>query len=272
MEKQSLKHTIADIIHLTPARQAEACYSVQISDTPDKNILVSLTPSLEHLTWSRIGSKDRKDLYESMVFHTGLALGNLTAWLEQQDINYSVSRSFPTPPLPKAPNAYRILSSNIEFIAYETGTWIELQRINKVGAFDQYQYDSTKCHRDLVFILGALAKDLEYLSNENIRAVLMEYFDRQGNHLVRRSIEICAYQFVKELLREVINLRSPSDLYQAHTKQNLQGPYAESGSAEWSQHLVDIVIQVMDTGLSAIPKLVNGVPRQQDKIEVKVSV
>ena len=42
MDRQLIKHIIAEVIHLTPARQAEACYSVDISDQDHEHVLVSL--------------------------------------------------------------------------------------------------------------------------------------------------------------------------------------------------------------------------------------
>jgi len=272
MDRQLIKHTIAEVIHLTPARQAEACYSVDISDKDSKHILISLKPSLEHLTWTRIGSKDRKDLYESMVFHTGLALGNLTAWLDHETMSYTVERSFPPPAEPGNLNAITILSRNIDFIAYETSTWIELQRLGQTGVFHQYQYDSTKCHRDLNFVLNALCRDLEYMSNENIRSVLMEYFDKEANCLVRRDVELCAYGFIKNLISDVVNLKPPKILYQAHTQQHRNGSAAEPEAILWLDNLIDMVISVLDKGICCLPALVNGVPRQQDKIEVLINV
>ncbi|NBP59219.1 hypothetical protein EBU71_22230, partial [bacterium] len=82
MDRQKIKNTIAEVIHLTPARQAEVCYKVNIYDKDNEQIMVTLEPSLDYLTGTRIGSKDRKDLYESMIFHSGLALGNLVEWLD----------------------------------------------------------------------------------------------------------------------------------------------------------------------------------------------
>lgn len=272
MNKQLIKTTIAEIIHLTPARQAEACYSVTISEKDHDKISVQLQPSLQHLTWTRIGSRNRKDLYESMVFHTGLALGNLTVWLEEQDIHYSVSRTFPTPCSSKCSKAINLLAKNTDFIAYETTTWIELQRLGQTSVFKNYQYDSTKCHRDLKFVLDALCRDLEYFGNENIRSVLMEYFDKDGKWLVRKNVELCAYGFVKNLINDVLNLRTPETLYQAHTQQCRQEPIAESDAILWANDLVDMVISVLDKGISSLPYLIEDVSRQQDKIEVLIDV
>jgi hypothetical protein len=272
MDRQLIKQTIADVIHLTPARQAEACYSVRISDQDSTGILVSLRPTLDHLTWTRIGSKDRKALYESMVFHAGLALGNLTTWLDEHKITYTVSRSFPEVSSPSCPNAQDLILKNIEFTTHETSTWIELQRCRQIGVFNQYQYDSTKCHRDMRFMLNALAHDLGYVGNESVCSTLMEYFDRTGNVLVQQSAEIEAYRFVGRLLNDIMLLQAPAQRYQAHTDQWRQGPAAEPDSILLLEKLIDTIIAVISQGLTAMPDLVNAVSRQEDKIEVAINV
>lgn len=272
MHRQQIKNAIAEVIHLTPARQAEACYRVTISDRGTEQILVRLVPSLDHLTWTRIGSKDRKDLYESMVFHTGLALGNLRAWLDEFPMPYTIARNFPDAPRPGSKNAIDILSKNIDFITHETATWIELQRLHQIGVFKQYQYDSTKCHRDLSLVLNAISRDLEYLSNENIRSVLMEYFDRNGKCLVRREVELSAYRFVKKLLVSVMDLKKPEVTYQAHCLQHQQDVAAEPDAVIWADNLIETVIVVLEKGIADLPALINGVPRQEDSVEVLINV
>jgi hypothetical protein len=272
VDRQLIKQTIADVIHLTPARQAEACYTVAVSDRDSTGILVTIQPTLDHLTWTRIGSKDRKALYESMVFHSGLALGNLTAWLDEQDISYTVSKTFLEKPQSRYPDAQNLLLKNIEFIVHETSTWIELQRHRQIGVFDQYQYDSTKCHRDLRFMLNSLVQDLGYLGNENVCSTLMEYFDNKGKILVRQAVEVNAYRFVGKLIRDIMMLRAPSQRYQAYTDQWQQGPEAEPEVILWSEKLIDTVISVINQGTSAIPEIIDAVSRQEDKIEVTVNV
>jgi hypothetical protein len=270
MNRQLLKQTMASVIHMTPARQAEICYRVRIADLDSSRISVTLTPSLDNLTGTRIGDRNRESLYESMVFHTGLAVGNLTEWLDQSAIAYSVSRSFPPEPVAGQQRAIQLIQRNMSFIAYETGTWIELQRIQGQGVFKDYQYDSTKCHRDLLFVLGAVCEDLEYLSNEHVRAVLTEYFDRSGRALVRQSVEVEAYRFVRNLVNQVLN-QQVTRRYQAHTDYDLSGATPEATAAPWVTVLFDTVIAVLGQGVDHMPALVNAAPRQQDRIEVIVN-
>ena len=61
-------------------------------------------------------------------------------------------------------------------------------------------------------------------------------------------------------------------LYQAHTQQHCHGSAAEPEAILWLDNLIDMVISVLDKGICCLPALVNGVPRQQDKIEVLINV
>jgi hypothetical protein len=109
------------------------------------------------------------------------------------------------------------------------------------------------------------------MSNEHVRAVLMEYFDRSGRALVRQSVEVLAYQFVRNLVSDIMNQR-PHSCYQAHTTYQIEGAAAEAGTAQWVDTLLNTVIEVLDQGVDHMPPLVNAVPRQQDRIEVIVNV
>lgn len=251
MNKQIIKTTIAQVIHLTPARQAEACYSVHILDKDENHILVKLQPSLDHLTWKRIGSNDRKALYESMVFHTGLAVGNLINWLEEHHLSYTINSKLSKDAV-KFTDVRTLLIENINFIIEQTSNWIEAQRANKVGVFKDYEYESSKCHRDLKLVLDALILDLEYCTNENTCSILKEYFDKQGNVLVRQSVEIETYKFVKGLINNILSKDSDAIIF--------------------TNLLIETIINVITCGLDSMPDLINQSPRQEHLIEVTINV
>jgi len=273
MDRQLVKDTLKKILHLTPARQAEVCYSVNISDHGADQILVRLEPTLDYLTWTRIGDKNRTMLYDSMVFHTGLAAGNIAAWLASQNISYQVSQHLPDEPAIQCVNTSRTLWMNADYLAYELSAWIELQRIRRVGVFGNYQYESTKCHRDCKFVLKAICEDMDHLSNDHIINCLREYFDRSGRPLIRQSVEVEAYRFLRTLIVDSLLTHTvPARAYQAHTPRS---PIQLPVEAEGRQHvnyLLGVIIDVLGNGPGAIPAPVNSVPRTQDYVEVIVNV
>jgi len=279
MDRQLIKNTLKEIIHLTPARQAEVCYRVNILDhtdhtTPTANkILVRLEPSLDYLTWTRIGDKNRTMLYDSMIFHTGLAAGNITAWLDRQNISYVISHHLPDEPAIQCANTSRTIRGNIDYLAYELSAWIELQRIRKVGVFSSYQYDSTKCYRDCNFVLKAMAQDIDHLSNDHVISCLREYFDQGGRPLVRQSVEVEAYRFLRTLIVDsVLTHTAPVHSYQAHTPRwSIHLPIEPAGQ-QHVDYLLGVIIDVLGSGPSAIPAPLNSVPRTQDYVEVIVNV
>ena len=271
MNTQLLKHTIAQVIHLTPARQAEICYTVAIADYNDTTVSVTLTPSLAHLTGTRIGNRNVNDLYASMVLHTGLALGNLSELLDQAGLTYTVDRYFPTDRISGNTNAKSLLESNIEFIAAETAAWIAHQCSEQQGVFKQYQYDSDKCHRDLRFVLSAVAQDLEHMTNQHVLSVLKEYFDRSGKALVRQHVEVAAYHFVQNLVEHVMTLRRPLQQYQTQIQQKLAMPLAELDYVKWTNDLLSVIITVLDRGIDHLPCEITSA-NQQNYIKVLVNV
>lgn len=94
MTPAELKHAIAQITHLTPARQAELFYTVTI--TGSDHIAVIITPTLSLLTHARIGHQDVDNLWCSAVLHVGMAVGNITEWLDQMDLRYTVTATWGT--------------------------------------------------------------------------------------------------------------------------------------------------------------------------------
>lgn len=273
MDRQLIKNTLKEIIHLTPARQAEVCYRVNISDHSCNQIAVRMEPSLDHLTWTRIGDKNRTALYDSMIFHTGLATGNITAWLDSQNITYVTSHHLPDEPAVQCANTSRTMWGNIDYLAHELSTWIELQRVLKVGVFDGYQYDSTKCYRDCNFVLKAICEDIDYLSNDHVINCLREYFDRSGRPLVRQSVEVEAYKFLRTLIVDsLLTHTAPAHSYQAHTPRSPVQLPIEAEGLHHVDYLLGVIIHVLGNGPSAIPAPLNSVPRTQDHVEVIVNV
>ena len=279
MDRQLIKNTLKEIIHLAPARQAEVCYRANISDHTDhtnptaNRILVRLEPSLDHLTWTRIGDKNRTMLYDSMVFHTGLALGNMTAWLDRENITYSIDYSLPDEPPDRCLNTSRTMRANSDYLAHELGAWIELKRIRRQGVFSNYQYDSTKCYRDSKFVLKAICEDIEHLSNDHVINCLHEYFDKTGKALVRQTVEVEAYRFLRTLVVDtLLSNRALVNQYQAHTPPSHERYTVEEEGKAHVDYLFGVIIDVLANGPSHIPAPRNSVPRTQDHVELIVNV
>ena len=273
MNRQLIKNTLKEIIHLTPARQAQVCYQVNISDLTSTQILVHMKPSLDYLTWTRIGSKNRTLLYNSMIFHTGLAVGNITAWLDRQNITYSLGYLLPDEPAGRCQNTRDAMWGNLDYLAHELSTWIELQRSNGQGVFANYQYDNTKCYRDLKFVLTAMCTDIKHLSNDHLINCLHEYFDVAGKLLVRQTVEVEAYRFLRTLVVDKLLSNIPLvDHFQTHT---CPSPYQYTAEAEGKAHvdyLFGIIIDALSRGRSALPAPKNTAPRTHDLVEIIVNV
>jgi hypothetical protein len=82
---------MADIIHLSPARQAQIYFTVQLN-VPEKSL--RLTTSSSMFLESRSGVQPTHIVLAEATFHAGMAVSCLEEWLKDQDIKYSMDEKF----------------------------------------------------------------------------------------------------------------------------------------------------------------------------------
>jgi hypothetical protein len=129
-------------------------------------------------------------------------------------------------------------------------------------AFTNYIYDSAKCQRDIGFVLTAYLNDLRYGGNYQTSLISSRYWSSGYPQIVgdRRS-EVLTHQFIATLINTYI---LPQAAY-ANPKQSSvpivrdSGITYEVGSTSRIITLSTILTNVITTGTSALPTLVNGV-------------
>ena len=82
---------MADIVHLSPARQAQIYFKVNV-DVAQGTFLVST--STEHFLEERSGARVDNIKISEASFHLGLAIGSLEEWLKDSNIKYSLEEQF----------------------------------------------------------------------------------------------------------------------------------------------------------------------------------
>ena len=127
--------------------------------------------------------------------------------------------------------------------------------------FAGYIYDTSKCARDLGYVLDAYAQDLRYGGNVETRFVASRYWEGQIPQVDGdRRPEIVTHQFIRDLINFYI---LPQEVYTP-----LQGVVTiytnnaityNPASAERIYDLAFIILDVIKNGLSSIPARVNGV-------------
>jgi hypothetical protein len=82
---------MADIIHLSPARQAQIYFTVQVN-VPEKSL--KLTTASSMFLERRSGIQPSRIVLAEATFHAGLAISCLEEWLKDQEIAYSIKEQF----------------------------------------------------------------------------------------------------------------------------------------------------------------------------------
>ena len=154
------------------------------------------------------------------------------------------------------PNAWYLLYNNKDFIIAEMSAWIADQVAGGVGSWNGYTYNDAKCRRDVKYILDAYAIDLRYGGNEETVLVANKYWDDDVPQVDGdRQPEIDTHTFIKNLIKNNILTNTvqstPAQLAVPQVVDSTKT--AEDGTSDRTDELADIVINVITTGLSAMP-------------------
>jgi len=128
--------------------------------------------------------------------------------------------------------------------------------ITSVNGFAGYVFDTAKCRRDSGYVLDALLSDLRYGGNEEIRRVASKYWDGSTPQIDgSRLPEYETYLFVTDLVNNfIIDNLAVADLQQTEEPQVIDGSLnGEAGAKTRVTDLLDIVVDVITTGLSVLP-------------------
>lgn len=141
-------------------------------------------------------------------------------------------------------DARRLLVSNKEFIQSEVDAWIKYQIDNNIEPFSAntvQQYDKDLCSRDVGLIIDSLGYDMLFGSNARAITAGRAYY-RQGAAVVteqQKAATIGAFKYLKTQVASVVT---------------------DTVSVESLNSGMDIIIDILDNGLDAIPSLVVPVP------------
>ena len=131
---------------------------------------------------------------------------------------------------PRNPNAQYLLEMNRVFIQREVSSWIDYQVANAtVGSiWKNFDYDETKCERDVGFVVDRLQWDIGHGGNLKIRAAAQSLLgilsegpfstEEEDAPYATLSSEreqgIAAYNYMLEVVEAVINNEFPNTVYQ----------------------------------------------------------
>ena len=174
-----------------------------------------------------------------------------TAWIAAQQITQSAQNL--------VPNAYNLILNNKEFIKDETVAWIDGQIAALNPPFDNViTYVPLKCKRDIGYVIDAILKDMRYGGNEwTIHTVKYYWLNGEAQLDGDRQAEVQTYEFIKGLINDYILPKVIYPSLQELSVQSIVGGTAEGSAENTVTALLDIVKDVIDNGLTAVPAYAN---------------
>lgn len=137
------------------------------------------------------------------------------------------------------PILFNFLLDNKLLIQMAVTSWLKSQVEKNIEPFANYVYDESKCLRDIGYVISGFANDVKYNTNKYTCQMAAGYY-KDGKPQVRQFIEVHTHLYLKEFL---LNLLRDNDLIDAI-------PLIEDRT--------NIIINVIDQGLSKLPVVVEG--------------
>lgn len=155
------------------------------------------------------------------------------------------------------PNAYSSLLLNKTFIGEEAVAWINLQIAGNIPPFvspNIVTYVPAATKADIGFVVDAIAKDLRFGGNENLRKILSTYWINGVAQIDGpRTPEVATYEFVKTLINNYVLPQITYASAQTNVSQNLSGSSPESGVTAAITNALDATKNTILLGLASLP-------------------
>ena len=181
---------------------------------------------------------------------------------KKQISNYKFFPGVVPPAYGQYPNAVALITANKNFVIQEANQYIKNQIAANTGNSGSiwygYVYDATrelKCKRDIGYVIDGYIYDLTYGGNSLTYANASRYYIGGVLQVVSGDVEVDVQTTIRTQLNDLIltNEIDSSVLNLVGEPQVLLGATAEAGAFAAFLTLANIVIDVIDTGLSTLP-------------------
>jgi hypothetical protein len=103
------------------------------------------------------------------------------------------------------PNAYARLVANKTFIQKQSVAYIQNQIQSNTAPFQDYEYSTAKCERDIGYVLEALINDLKFNGNVQTRYIASFYWIGDVPQVDGdRAPEVAVYTFITGLINNFV--------------------------------------------------------------------
>ena len=157
------------------------------------------------------------------------------------------------------PDGYSLISQNKAYLQAEATAWITAQVAAGASGFVGYTFNEAKCQRDLGYVIDAYLHDLRYGGNEEVSRVSGYYWDGTTAQVDGdRQPEIQTHTEIRNIINNYILTNLAHTSLSASSQVIDPSKTTESGVTARVTELSNIVINVITTGLSALPTLVDA--------------
>jgi hypothetical protein len=127
---------------------------------------------------------------------------------------------------------------------------------NTVVNYNDYTYNSAKCERDSEYVLDSYIYDLTYGGNSMSYYVASRYQIGGVAQVYEPLVEDLTQTFARDLINEYILINKYHPSYQYTVDQTVNSSAGEAGSTAKITILSNIIINTIETGLTALPTVV----------------
>ena len=152
------------------------------------------------------------------------------------------------------PNGYSLLNSNKAYLQAEATAYITAQVNAGATGFSGYTFDITKTQKDVGLIIDAYLHDLRYGGNQETSKNARFFWDGATAQISgTRQAEINYHTEIRNIINNFILTNSAHTSLSAASQVIDNSKTTESGVTARITELSNIIINVITTGLSALP-------------------
>jgi hypothetical protein len=179
---------------------------------------------------------------------------------KKQITTYKFTPGIVVPDTNLFPNTQQLLDSNKKFIQEEAIAFIQYNVTNNINPFIYYTYNAAKCRRDISYILEGYLTDLRKGGNWSTVSNAGKYFENGIPQVDgSRQPEVSVHTFIRDLIQNFI-LTNIQYTAKQITVTQVRAPsvIAETAGATKLQTLANVIIDVINNGLSSLPAVVSN--------------
>lgn len=163
------------------------------------------------------------------------------------------------------PNAHKVLLENKNFIVQQAISYVRNKSVEGSGNYFEYEYDNTKCQRDVGYVIDGYINDLRYDTNDQTIKIGNKYWP-EGKLSVRQFAELDAHNYIKDLISNYILKQKSAPVLQSLLSQKIYNDIeVEIDAVDHFEMCATTFLAILENGPMLVTPL-PGVKRTRFKI------